>query len=227
MGSGCAAIIVAAGTAQRMQGIDKVMAPIDGEPMILRAVRALAESALVNEIVIVTRSDLVQSVKELCAAVEKLSAVVAGGATRAESVAIGLDTISSELPFVAIHDGARPLVTVDVIDEAITAAEKGGAAAPAIPLHDTVKVAQNSVVLDTPDRSTLYAVQTPQVFNTEAIRAALRMALEQGIVLTDDCSAAEAAGMQVILTQGSEENLKVTTPVDLILAEAILCRREV
>lgn len=227
MGSGCAAIIVAAGTAQRMQGIDKVMAPIDGEPIILRAVRALAESALVNEIVIVTRSDLVQSVKELCAAVEKLSAVVAGGATRAESVAIGLDTISPELPFVAIHDGARPLVTVDVIDEAITAAEKGGAAAPAIPLHDTVKVAQNSVVLDTPDRSTLYAVQTPQVFNTEAIRAALRMALEQGIVLTDDCSAAEAAGMQVILTQGSEENLKVTTPVDLILAEAILCRREV
>lgn len=227
MGSGCAAIIVAAGTAQRMQGIDKVMAPIDGEPIILRAVRALAESALVNEIVIVTRSDLVQSVKELCAAVEKLSAVVAGGATRAESVAIGLDTISPELPFVAIHDGARPLVTVDVIDEAIAAAEEGGAAAPAIPLHDTIKVAQNSVVLDTPDRSTLYAVQTPQVFNTEAIRSALRMALEQGIVLTDDCSAAEAAGMQVILTQGSEENLKVTTPVDLILAEAILCRREV
>ena len=126
----------------------------------------------------------------------------------------------------AIHDGARPLVTVAVIDEAIAAAERFGAAAPAIPVRDTIKEAENGVVRSTPDRARLFAVQTPQVFEARFLQNALREAQARGLPLTDDCSAAEAAGLPVHLTRGSEENLKITTPVDLVLAEAILKRRE-
>ena len=126
----------------------------------------------------------------------------------------------------AIHDGARPLVTPQVIDSAVCAAETYGAAAPAIAVHDTIKVAVDGIVKETPDRRTLFAVQTPQVFQTAAIRAALQAALTQDIPLTDDCSAMEAAGYPVHLTAGEYENLKITVPSDLTLAEAILKRRE-
>ena len=111
-------------------------------------------------------------------------------------------------------------------DEAVKAAEAYGAAAPAVAVHDTIKIARDGMVEQTPDRSTLFAVQTPQVFYTETLRQALLSAMEQGIPLTDDCSAMEAAGHPVHLTAGSEENLKITVPSDLILAEAILKRRE-
>lgn len=220
----CAAVIVAAGSARRMQGIDKIMTPICGKPMLLRTVQALSESERIDEIVIVTRTDLIDCVKTLCADEKKVCAVISGGETRADSVLRGLKEVRSNLS--AIHDGARPLVTAEVIDGAIRAAEEFGAAAPAIAVHDTIKVAHDGIVTQTPDRSTLFAVQTPQVFDTEQIIFALEAALRQKIPLTDDCSAAEAAGMQVHLTQGSEENLKITVPTDLILAEAIVKGRE-
>ena len=224
MSKTCAAVIVAAGSARRMQGIDKIMAPIGGIPMLLRTVQAMAASERINEIGIVTRADLIKRVKALCSAEKKVCAVTAGGESRAESVLCGLRQVHSEL--VAIHDGARPLVTPQVIDSAVCAAETYGAAAPAIAVHDTIKVAVDGIVKETPDRRTLFAVQTPQVFFLEHIQTALAEALSCGIALTDDCSAAEAAGMQVYLTQGSEENRKITVPTDLILAEAILKGRE-
>ena len=224
MSKTCAAVIVAAGSARRMQGIDKIMAPIGGIPMLLRTVQAMAASERINEIVIVTRADLIKRVQALCSAEKKVCAVTAGGESRAESVLCGLRQVHSEL--VAIHDGARPLVTPQVIDSAVCAAETYGAAAPAIAVHDTIKVAVDGIVKETPDRRTLFAVQTPQVFFLERIQTALAEALSCGIALTDDCSAAEAAGMQVYLTQGSEENRKITVPTDLILAEAILKGRE-
>ncbi|MGM9599397.1 MAG: 2-C-methyl-D-erythritol 4-phosphate cytidylyltransferase [Faecousia sp.] len=224
MSKTCAAVIVAAGSARRMQGIDKIMAPIGGIPMLLRTVQAMAASEWINEIVIVTRADLIKRVQALCSAEKKVCAVTAGGESRAESVLCGLRQVHSEL--VAIHDGARPLVTPQVIDSAVCAAETYGAAAPAIAVHDTIKVAVDGIVKETPDRRTLFAVQTPQVFFLEHIQTALAEALSCGIALTDDCSAAEAAGMQVYLTQGSEENRKITVPTDLILAEAILKGRE-
>lgn len=224
MSKTCAAVIVAAGSARRMQGIDKIMAPIGGIPMLLRTVQAMAASERINEIVIVTRADLIKRVKALCSAEKKVCAVTAGGESRAESVLCGLRQVHSEL--VAIHDGARPLVTPQVIDSTVCAAETYGAAAPAIAVHDTIKVAVDGIVKETPDRRTLFAVQTPQVFFLEHIQTALAEALSCGIALTDDCSAAEAAGMQVYLTQGSEENRKITVPTDLILAEAILKGRE-
>ena len=124
------------------------------------------------------------------------------------------------MPHAAIHDGARPLVTNEVIAQAIAAAVSCGAAAPAVPVHDTIKRAESGLVLETPDRSTLFAVQTPQVFRTEEIRTVLRRAIAQGLPLTDDCSAMEVR-KAVGLTPGDVENLKITTPVDLRIAEAI------
>lgn len=224
MGKTCTAVIVAAGSARRMQGIDKIFAPLCGEPMLLRTVRAVAASEKIKEIIIVTRADMTEKVKALCGGEEKVCAVIPGGETRADSVLCGLRLVQTGLA--AIHDGARPLVTAELIDRAIDAVEKYGAAAPAIPLSDTVKVAKDGIVLQTPDRSTLFAVQTPQVFETKTIISALEAALLQGIPLTDDCSAAEAAGLTVHLTQGSDENRKITVPTDLLLAEAILQGRE-
>ena len=225
MKKGCTAVIVAAGTAQRMCGIDKMMTPLGGVPLLLRTVRALSASEKIIDMIIVTRKELLQDARELCERDDKrICAVVAGGSSRAESVLRGLEAVRTEL--VAIHDGARPLVSVRVIEEVIAAAEQYGAAAPAIPVHDTIKIAQNGIVVQTLDRRTLFAVQTPQVFRTETIRAALQAALAQNLPLTDDCSAMEAAGYPVHLTAGEEENLKITVPSDLTLAEAILKRRE-
>lgn len=224
MGKGCTAVIVAAGTAQRMQGIDKMLTELGGVPLLLRTVRALAVSERIDEIVIVTREALLSQVRTLCCEEKKLRCVVCGGDNRAASVLCGLEAVKTDL--VAVHDGARPLVTAEVIDEAVKAAEAYGAAAPAVAVHDTIKIARDGMVEQTPDRSTLFAVQTPQVFYTETLRQALLSAMEQGIPLTDDCSAMEAAGHPVHLTAGSEENLKITVPSDLILAEAILKRRE-
>ena len=222
----CAAVIVAAGSASRMGGIDKMLAPLAGVPVVLRSAWELAASERIDSLIIVTRRELTEEVRRLCREIPKLAAVVPGGASRAESTLAGLAVVPAGTELAAIHDGARPLVTVAVIDEAIAAAERFGAAAPAIPVHDTIKEAENGVVRSTPDRARLFAVQTPQVFEARFLQKALREAQARGLPLTDDCSAAEAAGLPVHLTHGSEENLKITTPVDLVLAEAILKRRE-
>lgn len=219
----CTAVIVAAGSASRMRGIDKTVAPIGGVPMILRTVRALAASDRISEILIVTREDLIPTVGELCREEKKVTACIPGGRSRSESVLRGLEAAGTEL--VAIHDGARPFVTREIIDCTVAAAEEYGGAAPAVPVKDTIKVADKGRVTGTPDRATLFAVQTPQVFEREAIGKALAYAMEKGIPLTDDCSAAETAGMAVVLTEGSEENIKITTPLDLIIGEKILERR--
>lgn len=224
MKNACTAVVVAAGSARRMGGIDKAMTEIGGVPMLLRTVRAMAKSQQISGVTVVTREDLLDRVTALCADEPKFLGAVAGGSSRAESVLRGLNAVLT--PLVAIHDGARPLVTVPVIDAAVEAAERCGAAAPAIAVHDTIKIAKNGVVEQTPDRSALFAVQTPQVFETSAIRKALQAALKQALPLTDDCSAAEYAGLQVRLTPGSEENLKITVPSDLVLAEAILQGRD-
>ncbi len=222
----CAAVIVAAGSATRMQGIDKMLVPLAGVPVVLRSVHALAASDCIDSLVIVTRTECMETLRTLCAEVSKPVTVVAGGASRPESVLAGLAALPEGTELAAIHDGARPLVTQAVIAEAVEAAERCGAAAPAVPVHDTIKQAENGLVRATPERKTLFAVQTPQVFDVKLLKTVLRAAMERGIALTDDCSAVEAAGKPVVLTQGCEENLKITTPVDLTLAEAILKRRK-
>ena len=218
----CGAVIVAAGSASRMGGIDKVMAPLGGEPMIARTVRAFQDCDAVSEIVIVTRPDLILPITELCKACSKVTAVVAGGNSRQESVGNGLNALSKDIKLAAIHDGARPLITWQLIDWVIRAANTYGAAAPAIPVKDTVKTMEGGIVVNTPDRSKLRAVQTPQVFDIDLLKGALLKAQQDGAEVTDDCSAVERLGMKVKIVEGDEKNLKVTTPMDLKIAEMLL-----
>lgn len=218
----CGAVIVAAGTASRMGGIDKVMAPINGEPMIVHSVRAFQNCAAIQEIIVVTRPDLIVPIMDLCHEFDKVQAVIVGGASRPESVAIGLNALSSKVKLAAIHDGARPLVTFEVIDRAVRAANSYGAAAPGVPVKDTVKTVVGGIVENTPDRSLLKAIQTPQVFDADLLRAALDKAQKDNAAITDDCSAVELLGMSVRIVEGDERNIKVTTPLDLKLAELIL-----
>lgn len=218
----CAAVIVAAGNASRMGGIDKVMAPLNGEPMLLRTVRAFQNADVISQIVVVTRQDLLVQVMDLCAPLSKVRAVVAGGQDRTASVQAGLNALSGPVQLVAVHDGARPLITETVIDRTVRAANSYGAAAPAVPVKDTIKVAKGGIVLATPDRSRLQAVQTPQVFDLALLRGALKKARQTGAAVTDDCSAVENLGMSVKLVEGDERNLKVTTPMDLRIAQMLL-----
>lgn len=218
----CGAVIVAAGNASRMGGIDKVMAELMGQPMIVRTVRTFQESDVIREIVIVTRPDLIDAIGTLCAGFDKVKAVVAGGASRQESVSLGLEALSGQVKLVAIQDGARPLISWQVIDRTVRAANTYGAAAPAIPVKDTIKVVRGGVVVNTPDRSTLQAVQTPQVFDLDLLKGALKKAQQEGAAVTDDCSAVELMGMSVKIVEGDERNLKVTTPLDLAVAKLLL-----
>jgi len=216
------AVIVAAGNASRMGGIDKVMAPLRGEPMIVRTVRTFQECDAISEIVIVTREDLIIPISNLCKGMEKVKAVVVGGKSRQESVNLGLNALSEKVKLAAIQDGARPLITWQVIDRTVRAANTYGAAAPAIPVKDTIKVVEGRVVKNTPDRATLFAVQTPQVFDFDLLRGALKHAADTGAQVTDDCSAVELMGMSVKIVEGDERNIKVTTPMDLKIAEMLL-----
>ena len=218
----CGAVIVAAGSASRMGGIDKVMAPLNGEPMIARTVRAFQNCDAISEIVVVTREDLILPITSLCSGMDKVQAVVAGGSSRQESVHLGLNALSDKCKLVAIHDGARPLISWQVIDRVVRAANTYGAAAPAIPVKDTIKVVQGGVVKETPDRASLQAVQTPQVFDFDILRGALKKAKQDGAQVTDDCSAVERMGMAVKIVEGEERNLKVTTPLDLKIAQLLL-----
>ena len=218
----CGAVIVAAGSASRMGGIDKVMAPLGGEPMIVRTVRAFQDCDAIREIVVVTREDLIRPITSLLSSMDKVIAVVAGGASRQESVHLGLNTLSKNTQLAAIHDGARPLVSWQLIDRTVRAANTYGAAAPAIPVKDTIKRVQGGVVTDTPDRASLRAVQTPQVFDFDLLRGALKKAKEEEAQVTDDCSAVERMGFCVKIVEGDERNIKVTTPMDLKIAEMLL-----
>lgn len=218
----CGAVIVAAGSASRMEGIDKIMTPLGDDPVIVHSVRAFQECDVIKEIILVTREDLLVPVMNLCSGFDKVKAVVVGGKDRTESVNNGLNALSSKVKLAAIHDGARPLIDWQTIDRTVRAANSYGAAAPAIPVKDTIKEVAGGVVKNTPDRSTLQAVQTPQVFDFDLIRGALEKAKADEVKLTDECSAVEHMGMSVKIVKGEERNLKITTPMDLKIAQMLL-----
>lgn len=220
----CGAVVAAAGNAVRM-GEDKLLLLLGGEPVIVHTVRALESSPLIGEIVVVTRPDLIVPVAQLCKdyGFAKVTKVVAGGATRLESVRLGTLELTRDPELIAVHDGARPFVTPAVIEAAVLRAKEYGAAAPAVAVTDTVKrVDADGLTAGSVDRESLRAVQTPQVFEEGLLRAALQKALDDGAEITDDCAAVERLGMKVALTPGDRLNIKLTTPEDLILAQAIL-----
>lgn len=227
-GPRCVAVVPAAGASRRMEGLDKILLPLDEIPVLVHTLRALSQSEFIHEIVVVTREDLIVPVGQLCRdyALNKVTKVLVGGATRADSVLAGVEEVSGRASLIAVHDGARPLVPVAVINDVIRRAADCSAAAPAVPVKDTVKRAVDGVVMETPDRTQLFAIQTPQVFDGDLLLGALRKAVDDGAEITDDCGAVERTGMRVALTAGSYENIKITTPTDLLVAEAILRSRD-
>ncbi len=224
----CTAIVAAAGSSSRMGGENKQLLPLQGIPVLIRTLQALDAAETVDAMVIATREEDIVTIAELVRTygIAKPVTVVAGGATRVESVLKALSHAPEGTTLFAVQDGARPFVTAEIINETVRKAEQCGAAAPAIPVKDTIKVAAERIVMNTPDRKRLFAVQTPQVFDADLLKAALQSAVTDGAEITDDCSAVERIGKEIYLTDGSEENIKITTPFDLVLAEGILNWRE-
>ena len=217
------AVIAAAGSSSRMGGRDKLAEPLDGIPVILRTLAAVEAVPEIREIVVVTREDRVEEYRRLLGQCSRLRAVVPGGSTRQESVRNGVRALSPDCTLAAIHDGARPLVTPEVFGRWIGAARCCGAATAAVPVKDTIKLADEAGrVLDTPDRSRLWAVQTPQIFDRERYLRAAEEAERRGLSCTDDCQLFEAMGWEVQLVMGDYRNLKLTTPEDFLAAGAYL-----
>ncbi len=218
------AIIVAAGTSQRMGGVDKVLALLGGRPILARVIDAFEGCGSVDQIVVVLSKQNLEEGQQLVAEQgwSKVTDVCLGGRRRQDSVLDGLGLLD-QCDWVVVHDGARPLVTADLIDQGLEVAKETGAAVAAVPVTDTIKVAgADRLVQHTPARDDLWAVQTPQVFRFDIIAEAYRQA--EGEV-TDDATLVEQLGYGVKLYMGSYDNIKVTTPDDLILAEAFLQRR--
>ena len=220
----CAAVVLAAGSSVRM-GNDKILAKLGEIPVLARTLRPFQESEAVSEIVVVTSLEKLSEVTELCREynIGKVSKVITGGKTRAESALAGVSEVSSGASLIAIHDGARPLVTGDLIRRTVEMAAKRNAAVPAIRSTDTLKTAgDDGAIIGTVDRETTWRIQTPQVFKAELIKGALTKAMKQGLALTDDSSAMEILGVTTYLVEGDEENIKLTKPLDMMLAAAIL-----
>lgn len=221
------AVIVSAGNSTRMGGINKQFLEIDGMPVIARSIKAFQDNSKIDEIVIVTRSQDIEKVRELVKKYNysKVDKIVCGGDTRQESVLNGLKCISTESDLIAIHDGARPLVSNEVITETIITAKEYGAAATGVKVKDTVKqVDDNNNIVATPDRAYLRFIQTPQIFDKSLYLDAVN-SVENSKDFTDDCMLIEAYGKTVKFVDGDYENIKITTPEDVELAESYLKRK--
>ncbi|SFY36107.1 2-C-methyl-D-erythritol 4-phosphate cytidylyltransferase [Streptomyces atratus] len=232
-----AAVIPAAGRGVRLgPGAPKALRSLSGTPMLIHAVRAMAASRSVSLVVVVAPPDGAPEVKNLLdehALPERTDyLVVPGGDTRQESVRLGLDALPEGISAVLVHDAARPLVPVDTVDAVIEAVRDGApAVVPALPLADTVKEVEPGVpgepepVLGTPVRARLRAVQTPQGFDRDTLVRAHAAVAVSGEGATDDAGMVEQLGAPVVVVPGHEEAFKVTRPLDLVLAEAVLARR--
>ena len=214
-------VVVAAGRSTRMGGTDKTFARILGIPLIVHTLRRLAESDAVERLALVVAEDAVINAEEVVREfdVSKVALVCAGGARRQDSVYAGMVALG-ERRWVAVHDGARPCVSGDVLTRALEAVRETGAAVAAVPVKDTIKVVgDGQVIVETPDRSTLWAAQTPQVFERTLLMEAHRDARGE---FTDDAAMVEAIGHPVSVFWGSYDNLKVTTQEDLAIAQQII-----
>ena len=222
----CSAVIVAAGSSRRF-GSDKLCAPLCGIPVLAYSLTTFESCKYINEIIVVTESEKIIEVAELCDKynISKAAKIICGGASRLESALSGVSETDKKCDLIAVHDGARPLVTIKIIEEAIENAYKYKAAVPVVPSRDTVKILSGAFVAETPERPSVFGAQTPQVFVPELIKGALTNALQKGIEVSDDASAVELLGFSVRVTEGSEENIKLTTPLDLKFAECILAER--
>jgi len=226
----CCAVIAAAGRSVRMgSGISKQFLPLLGVPAVVRTLRAFDGALAVGQVAVVCLEEDLEKMRDCINRyhIQKVTAVVPGGASRQESVFAGLRALPADAGYLSVHDGARPLVTPEEIDLCVRDAFKTGASALGTPLKDTVKQVNSSqCVLSTPAREELWAVQTPQTFRMDLYRRALARARTDEKDYTDDCQLVEQIGAKVHLCRGSYENIKLTTAEDLVIAEAILKKRE-
>jgi 2-C-methyl-D-erythritol 4-phosphate cytidylyltransferase len=217
----CTAVIAAAGTSARCNGEDKLMYKIDGKPVLAYTIEVFEMSKYVDDIIIVTMDDKLETVGKMCEdyGYNKVSLILCGGKTRVESVMNGIFAASKKSRLIAIHDGARPCLDLELLDKTIQKAAVYNAAAPGIPITSTVKRVDDRTVKETVDREGLVEIQTPQIFNAEIIKAALTNVQKKAIEITDDCMAVEAIGLPVYVVEGSRKNIKITTPDDLKLVD--------
>jgi len=224
----CAAVIAAAGCSQRIDGEDKLFLQIMGAPVLAHTLIAFQNCDCISEIIVVAREERFEYISEICEKynISKTTKIMVGGVTRLESVMNGLLAVSNKTQLVAIHDGARPCVDKSIIESTVAAAGIHNAAAPGVAVSSTFKRTQGGTIAETVDRENLIEIQTPQVFRTELIKAALTNAANKSVNVTDDCMAAELIGVKIIVTEGSRNNIKLTTSEDILITEAILASRE-
>jgi len=216
---------VAAGRGERMGGVDKLFAPIADKPVLTRVIDTFQRCESVDQIVVVVSVENLELCQQLVAEQRwsKVNEVCLGGERRQDSVAAGLGRLD-HCHWVVIHDGARPLVTVDLIERGLEAVRETGAAVAALPVTDTIKIADNDkIVQETPLRQNLWAVQTPQVFRFDILTRAYQQAT---VEVTDDAALVERLGYKIKLYVGAYDNIKITTPDDLVLAEALWQKHE-
>ncbi len=230
MGDRVVAIVPAAGRGVRMgAGVPKQFLQLGGIPLFLHSLQVLQQSSVIEEIVLVLpESDREHCIQEILPAYQltKISQVVCGGARRQDSVRNGLTAVSSGIDLVLVHDAVRPFLTLSMIELCVETGKNHGAAVVAVPMRDTVKkVLDNGAIESTVDRSVLWLAQTPQVFRFELLEKAHRLAEMDEFDATDDASLIEQLGEPVMIVQGSDDNIKITKPEDLIVGEALVAHR--
>ncbi len=218
------AIIACAGSFSRMNGVNKQLLELDGIPVAVRSMLAFEQLDEVTEIIVSVRECDIDEYKKLCKkyGVTKLKAVVKGGETRQQSIFNAYREVSKETRYVAVHDGARPLVSPENIKQCIRDASIFGGAVLGVPVKDTIKNVDGGLITDTPDRRKLYITQTPQIFRKDIYVKGINFANSHELDFTDDCQLAEAVGAKVAMTESSYRNIKITTPEDIAVAEILL-----
>lgn len=222
--SSVSVIIAAAGSASRMNGIPKQLYRLCGKPVIAYSLEVFQKMEQVSEIIISARSEHMDMIKGIVSEynITKVKAVAEGGETRQQSVVNALKYVSRETGLIAVHDAARPLVREKYIAQCIRDAEIFGGAALGVPVKDTIKEVEGGLVTDTPDRRRLYITQTPQIFKKQKYFEGVNFAAENGLDFTDDCQLAEAVGVKICMTPSDYFNIKLTTPEDIAVAEALI-----
>jgi 2-C-methyl-D-erythritol 4-phosphate cytidylyltransferase len=224
----CSAVILAAGNSSRMNYENKMFIDIGGIPLLVHTLLVFQNCNQIYDIIVVTNEDSLELVTKLCEQynITKVNLIITGGTTRLESALNGVTAVSQKSKLVAIHDGARPCISNEIIINTISKATKHHAAAPGVPIVPTLKRVKNGIITQTVDRDGLYEIQTPQIFNADLIKGALTNAINKGIDVTDDAMAVEFIGVPVYITAGSGNNIKVTSHDDIVIAEALLLKAD-
>lgn len=218
-------VIAASGSSTRMgKDVNKLLLSLEGIPIIIRTIMCFENNDIIDEIIVSCRECDIFEYANLFEnfMIRKVKKIIRGGKTRTKSVLNGINACNENSEFVAIHDGARPLISQELITNVINDAFEYGAAAPVVKCKDSIKRIDNGFISNDINREKIAAVQTPQVFKTEIIKKALESAVKKDISFTDDCTAAEKAGVSIYASNGDYKNIKITTPDDILVAQMLI-----